>query len=117
MKENLLMTRAYDFALRVVNFYRFLVERRREFVLSKQLLRSATSIGANVAESTRAESRADFVHKLSIALKESFETEYWLRILRDAGFVDAARINGLIDDCKEIQRILTASVKTAKSRR
>ena len=88
------------------------MEEKREYVLSKQILRSGTSIGANVAEA--GQSKADFVHKLSIAHKESFETEYWLYLLRDSGYLDELQSNSLIEDCCELQKMLTSSIKTAK---
>ena len=113
-KPSALREKSYSFALRIVKLCRQLSEERREFVLSKQVLRSGTSIGANVAEANQAQSRADFVHKLSIAHKESFETEYWLNLLRDSEYISSMHANSLIDDCCELQRMLTASIKTAK---
>lgn len=86
-------------------------------MLSKQVLRSGTSIGANVVEGNRAESIADFCHKLSIALKESFETDYWLNLLRDSEYISDKQTQSLIEDCQELQKILTASIKTAKQRK
>lgn len=86
-KENVLKDKSYKFALRIVKFYKFLVYEKKEFVLSKQVLRSGTSIGANITEGNQAQSTADFIHKLSIALKESFETEYWLCLLRDSEYI------------------------------
>lgn len=86
-------------------------------MLSKQILRSGTSIGANVAEANQAQSKADFVSKLSIALKEAVETEYWLCLLKDEHFLTKQQADSMIDDCKELIRILTASIKTAKVRR
>ena len=83
-RGNLLRDKSYAFALRIIRVYRHMLETNKEFVLSKQILRSGTSIGANVAEATQAQSRADFVSKLSISLKEAFETEYWLNLLRDS---------------------------------
>jgi four helix bundle protein len=113
-KENVLKDKSYKFALRVVKLYKHLAEDKKEFVLSKQVLRSGTSIGANITEGNQAESKADFVHKLSIALKESFETEYWLCLLRDGEFITGKQAESLLIDCKEIQKILTTSIKTAK---
>jgi four helix bundle protein len=98
-----------------VNLYKFLTDAKREFVLSKQLLRSGTSIGANVAEATQAQSKSDFVHKLSISLKESFETEYWINLLADSGYLSKNQATSILTDCKELQMILTKSIKTAKS--
>jgi four helix bundle protein len=88
-----------------------------EYVLSKQILRCGTSIGANVAEANQAQSKLDFIHKLSISLKEAVETEYWLCLLRDSDFLTAAHADSLIEDCKELQRILTAVIKTTKVRK
>jgi four helix bundle protein len=87
MKESILREKSYQFALRIVKLYQFVVSEKSEYVLSKQILRSGTSIGANVEEANQAESKADFIHKLSIAQKESFETDYWLRLLRDSNYL------------------------------
>jgi four helix bundle protein len=87
----------------------------KEYVLSKQVLRSGTSIGANIEESIHAQSKPDFVHKLSIAQKEASETNYWLRLLRDSDYINAKLAASIINDCEEIQKLLTASIKTAKS--
>jgi four helix bundle protein len=113
-KENVLKDKSYKFALRIVKLYKHLAEEKKEFVMSKQVLRSGTSIGANIMEGNQAESKADFVHKLSIAHKESFETEYWLCLLRDGEFITEKQAESLLLDCKEIQKILTTSIKTAK---
>ncbi len=115
-KPRVLKEKSYAFALRVVKLYRYLAEERREYVLSKQVLRSGTSIGANVAEANQAQSKADFIHKLSIAHKESFETEYWLSLLRDSEYITSLPAGSLIADCCELQKILTASIKTATSK-
>src|SRR5438128_1294213 len=95
-KENILKDKSYKFALRIVNLYKHLSGEKKEFVLSKQILRSGTSVGANVAEANQAQSKADFIHKLAIALKESVETEYWLNLLRDAGFITLTQSESLI---------------------
>jgi four helix bundle protein len=87
LKENVLREKSYTFALRIVRAYRFLVAEKKEYVLSRHLLRAGTSIGANVAEANQAQSRPDFISKLSIALKESVETEYWLNLLRDSEYI------------------------------
>jgi four helix bundle protein len=117
LKGNVLREKSYNFALRIVKLSRFLNEEKKEFVLSRQILRSGTSIGANVAESVHAESRSDFIHKLSVSLKESFETEYWLNLLKDSGFISSLLANSLIADCSELQRILVKSIETAKAGR
>jgi four helix bundle protein len=113
---NVLKDKSYGFALRSVKLYKFLVSEHKEYVLSKQLLRSGTSIGANVAEANEAQSKADFVHKLAIPLKEATETQYWIELLRDSEFLPIGHATSMIDDCRELQRILTASIRTSKGR-
>jgi len=115
MSESVLSTKSYTFALRIIKLYQFMADERREYVLSKQVLKSGTSIGANIEESVHAQSKVDFVHKLSIAKKEANETNYWLRLLKDAGYIEEKHAESFLTDCGEIQRLLTASIKTAKS--
>ena len=115
--RNVLRGKSYPFALRVVNLYKYLTTEKKEFILSKQVLRSGTSIGANIVEANQAQSKLDFIHKLSISLKESFETQYWLDLLRDSDYLEARQAESLITDCCELQKILTASIKTAKKNR
>lgn len=117
MKEHFLKTKSYAFALRIVKMARFISEEKKEFVLSKQILRSGTSIGANIEEAFQGQSTADFIHKLSIALKESFESNYWLRLLRDSGYLNEKQAESLLADCEELQRVLISSIKTSKLRR
>ena len=114
-KENVLKDKSYKFALRIVKLYKHLTEEKKEFVLSKQVLRSGTSIGANITEGNQAQSKPDFVHKLSVAHKEAFETEYWLNLLSDGEFITEKQAESLLIDCNELQKILTSSIKTAKS--
>lgn len=114
VKENVLKEKSYAFALRIVKAYKHLIH-EKEYVLSKQLLRAGTSIGANIAEANQAQSRPDFVSKLGIALKETVETEYWLNLLRDGQFLTASQADSLLTDCLEIKAILTASIKTTKT--
>ena len=114
-RENVLKDKSYKFALRIVKLYKHLAEEKKEFVLSKQALRAGASIGANICEGNQAQSKPDFIHKLSIAHKESFETEYWLCLLRDAGYITEKQSESLLQDCKELQKILTTSIKTAKN--
>ena len=116
MAESILKVKSYDFALRIVKLARHLTDVKHEYVLSKQVLRSGTSIGANVEEANQAQSRKDFAHKLSIALKEATETNYWLRLLRDSETLEGKIADSLIDDCEQIQKMLTASIKTTKTR-
>jgi four helix bundle protein len=115
MKESILKTKSYDFALRILKLHRHLIQESKEFVLAKQVLRSGTSVGANIEEANQAQSPQDFIHKLSIALKEASETNYWLRLLRDGDILDAKLANSILGDCEEIQRMLTASIKTSKA--
>ena len=114
-KENLLKERSYAFALRTIKLYKHLSSESREYVLSKQILRSGTSIGANITEGNRAQSKLDFVHKLAIALKEADETEYWLNLLRDSDYITASQAESLLTDCSQLQRLLISSIKTAKA--
>ena len=114
MRENIIKNKSFDFALRIVKLYQYLVSDKKEFVLSKQLLRSGTSIGANIRESEHAESKADFIHKLSISLKEANETEYWLELLYRANYFDEKAYTFLMNDCTELLKLLTSIIKTAK---
>ena len=115
MGESVLSTKSYAFALRIIKLYRFMADEHHEYVLSKQILRSGTSIGANIEESVHAQSKTDFIHKLSISQKEANETNYWLRLLKDAGYIEEKLAESFLTDCDEIQRLLAASIKTAKS--
>lgn len=114
MKENVIKQKSYDFALRIVKLYRYLAINKREYVLSKQILRSGTSIGANVEEANQAESKPDFIHKLSIANKEASETHYWLRLLRDSGMLKESHAQSMLTDCEELQKILVSIIKTSR---
>jgi len=113
---NPLREKSYQFALRVVKAYKHLTVESREFVLSKQFLRAGTSIGANIAEANQAQSRPDFISKLSIALKEAVETEYWLNLLSDAEYLTTSQSTSLIVDCQEIIKMLVAAIKTSKGK-
>jgi four helix bundle protein len=116
MKESVLRNKSYAFALRIVKAYKFLCNEQKEFVLSKQILRSGTAIGALVREAQYGESSPDFVHKLGIALKEANETQYWLELLKDSEFIDEKVFQSINDDCLELIKILTSSIKTCKQR-
>jgi len=94
----------------------YLQQSKKEFVISKLVLRSGTSIGALVREAEYGQSKIDFIHKLSIALKEANETEYWIFILSDTGYIDKKEFESILADCKELQKILIASIKTTKSK-
>ena len=106
--------KSFQFAIRIVNLYRHLRLSKKEFVLSKQLLRSGTSIGANIAEAQQAQSRADFVSKMNIALKETAETDYWMRLLHATEYLSDQESQSMIVDCREIGKMLTAIVKSAR---
>ena len=113
--ENTIKEKSFRFAVRVVKLCNFLRDARNEYVITKQLLRCGTSIGANTAESRFAQSRPDFVSKLSIALKEAAETDYWLRLLYETGYLTQAQFTSLIHDCEELQKILASIVKSSKT--
>ena len=106
--------KSFRFAIRIVNLYKYLRKEKKEFVLSKQMLRSGTSIGANIAESQQAQSRADFLAKLNIALKEAAETDYWLRLLHATDYMSDAEFYSVHDDCTELEKMLTAIIKSTK---
>lgn len=110
--ENAIRDKSRWFAIRCVNLYKFLRDDKTEFVMSKQLLRSGTSIGANVAEGIFAQSRADFASKLSIALKEAGETAYWLDLLHETDYLTTAQFTSLSEDCNEIIKLLQTITKT-----
>ena len=107
--------KSFLFSVRIVKPARYLQEEKREYILSKQLIRSGTSIGANVVESQQAQSRADFISKLSIALKEACETNYWLRLLQATDYLSDSEFSSMIADCKELEKILTSIIKTTRS--
>ena len=111
--DNILKEKSFSFAIRIVNAYKFLVAKHKEFVMSKQLLRCGTSIGANVAEARRGYSRADFAAKLGIALKEAEETEYWLRLLNKTNYLSNKQYESMNADLQEIISILVKSCITA----
>ena len=112
--ENIIEDKSFSFSVRIVKLCRHLRVSRREFILSKQLLRAGTSIGANVAEAQQAQSRADFVSKLSIALKEAVETNYWLRLLKASDYMKETEFVSIYNDCTELEKLLTSIIKTAK---
>jgi len=114
MKNNLIKDKSYEFALRMIKAYKFLNEEKREFVLSKQMLRSGTSIGALVREAEQAQSKADFISKMNIALKEANETEYWLLLLKDSNYIDEKSFESIHNDCVEVIKLLISIIKTTK---
>jgi len=116
MPKSILREKSYVFAVKVVRFSQFLQTERNEFVLSKQFLRSGTAVGALLREAEFGQSRPDFIHKLSISLKEANETEYWLSLMKDTGyFEDTLLFKELHSNCKELIALLVSSIKTAKA--
>ena len=113
-KENPLLDKSLKFAARIVKLHNYLIKEKHENIISKQIIRSATSIGANANEAIYGQSKADFLAKLHISLKETAETEYWLRLLILSDYITETEGESLIDDCLEIKRILIASLNTAK---
>ena len=116
MKENALLDKSKKFALRIIKLYKYLNENKREHILSKQLLRSGTSIGANLKEAAFAQSRADFQAKLFIAQKECAETEYWLELLHESDYINKSEFDSIYEDCQELMRLLVASSKTIQGK-
>ena len=112
--ENVIVEKSKAFALRIIKMYQFIVKEEKEFVLSKQVLRSGTSIGANVKEAIRGQSKPDFYAKMNIALKEASETEYWLELLHESGYIEEQAFQSIYDDCQELIRILVSITKTQK---
>ncbi len=116
MKDNVITEKSKSFSLKIINIYKSLCEDKREFVLSKQLLRSGTSIGANITESNYAQSEADFLSKMHISLKEAAETSYWLDLLYQSNYIDKKDYDSLYPDCIEIIKILTSITKSLKDK-
>jgi four helix bundle protein len=116
MKKNIVQEKSYAFALRMVKLYRWLCEEKKEYVLSKQILRSGTSIGANVEEALGGISEKDFSAKMTIAYKEARETLYWLRLMHDSGMIDQAAFESVTRDCDELLKLLGSITKTMKTK-
>lgn len=114
MAENIIQKKSFEFAIQIVETYKYLVDEKREYVLSKQLLRSGTSIGANVSEAARGQSTKDFIYKLQISRKEANETLYWLNLLEATNFIQLEYSQKLTKQCDELLRILTAIIKTTE---
>jgi len=115
VKKNIIQEKSFCFALRIIKLYKYLKDNKNEYVLSKQLLRSGTSIGANIEESIGGQSKNDFVSKISVAYKEARETLYWLKLLKASNYLNQKQSESLINDCEEIIRIITKIQKTMKS--
>ena len=112
--DNITQDKSYHFAIRVVKAYKYLINEQKEFVLSKQLLRSGTAIGALVREGVHAQSRPDFLNKMNVALKEAYETEYWISLLYDTGYISEEMYQSIHEDCIELVKLLSSTVKTMK---
>lgn len=115
-KESVVGTKSYAFSLAIIKLYKNLSNEKKEFILSKQVLRSGTSIGANINEALSAESKRDFIHKLNISLKEARETAYWLNLLADSDYINKVEHSVLIKDCNELIKMLTSIILTTKER-
>ncbi len=114
-QDNVVQQKSYAFALRIVKAYRYLCEEKKEFVLAKQLLRSGTSVGANVEEAIGGQTKKDFYAKLNIAYKEARETLYWLRLLKDSDYLSKKESDSLMTDCDELLKIIGSIIKTMKA--
>lgn len=116
MKSNILNIKSEQFAVRIVNLYKYLTEKQKESILSKQILRSGTSIGANIAEAQCASSKKDWVAKLQISYKECSETKYWLRLLKNTKYINEKEFESIYLECDEIIKILAATIKTTRAK-
>ena len=112
--DNIVLDKSFSFAVRIVKLSQYLQKHEKEFVISQQVLRSGTSIGANITEAQQAQSRADFRSKLNIALKEAAETDYWLRLLHTTEYLNETQFQSIISDCREIKHLLISIVKSSK---
>ena len=116
VKDNIIVSKSYAFALEIIVIYKQLISDKREFVLSKQVLRSGTSIGANIHEAVASESKKDFIHTLAISVKEARETSYWLSLLKDSDYITEEEFERINKLCDEIIRILNSIIFTTKER-
>lgn len=116
MSENIIEKKSFEFSIQIIETYKTLIAEKKEFVLSKQLLRSGTSIGANISEAIHGQSTKDFIHKLQISRKEANETLYWLNLLKATNFLESGTASKLIKLCDELMRILTSIIKTIQSK-
>jgi four helix bundle protein len=114
IKKNILANKSFDYSIRIINLFKFLTK-KKEYVMSKQILKSGTSIGANIAEAQNAESKKDFIHKLGISQKECAETIYWLNVLLCAKYIDEIQFSSILTDTEELLKMIRSSIITAKS--
>lgn len=117
LEDNVVFTKALDFAVRIVNLFKYLRDEQNETVMSKQVLRSGTSIGANISEALGAESKDDFIHKFSISFKEGNETKFWLLLLHRTHFITDAQFESMMTDCQELRKLMGAIIRTSKKGR
>ena len=115
MNDNILVDKSFKFAVRIVKLYKYLCDSKKEYTLSKQLLRSGTSIGANINEAQEAQSKNDFISKLSISLKEARESKYWIELLKETDYLSKSEANNIIEDLVEILKLLTSIIKSTKN--
>ena len=115
-RDNIVADKSYAFALRIIKLYKYLISEQKEYVLSKQILRSGTSVGALIKEAEHAQSKADFLNKMNIALKEANETEYWLMLLKDSEYIDMKSYNSIYPDSVELIKLLISIVKSTKEK-
>ena len=114
MAENVVLVKSFSFAVKIVKLYKYLCESKKEYVLAKQLLKSGTSVGANVKEAVNAQSKKDFISKMNIALKEANECEYWIELLLETNYLTESQGEEILQDCRELNKILCSIVKTSK---
>lgn len=115
MSENIILNKSKKFAIRIINLYKYLCESKNEYILSKQLIRSGTSIGANVREATVSQSKKEFIAKMNIALKEAYESEYWLELLFETDYLSKSEFDSIKNDCSEINKLLISIIKTSNN--
>lgn len=112
--DNIVQNKSFSFAVRIVRLYQHLVKEKQEFILSKQMLKSGTSVGANIREALRGQTRLDFIAKMNISLKEIYETEYWLELLYKTDYITEKEFESIFTDCRELTKLLMSIVKTTK---
>jgi four helix bundle protein len=117
MNDSISLIKAKRFSVRIIRLYQYLSDKKKDFVLAKQILRSGTSIGANLAESKHASSKADFLNKIYIALKECSETLYWLELLKETGFLTEKEFKSIYAECEELEKMLTSTTKTLEAKK
>jgi len=115
LNKNIIKNKSFEFAIRIVNLYKYLKDEKNEFVLSKQILRCGTSIGANVNEAQQAQSKKDFLMKMNISLKECTETKYWIELLGATEYIKSEQKDSIMKDCIELEKLLTSIVKTTNN--